>query len=173
MSTPSDVNTTPQITRFRGTKVCSKWLQERIDDHNIQSNCKYKKWTEHIKVRIQYCVCYACVVTLHDYTTDTNDDMTTMTVIHTEHITHEHLSVPSFVHLVSAYCHIAHCTACLKSELCPSFHSHPHAVFPSTLISLFSSSFTSRTSCRIPSPSSLLKLVEYLCIPAKKVYGLH
>ena len=32
--------TTPQMTRFRGAKVCSKWLQERIDDHSIQSDCK-------------------------------------------------------------------------------------------------------------------------------------
>ena len=36
------VNTTPQMTRFRGAKVCSKWLQERIDDHNIQSENKNK-----------------------------------------------------------------------------------------------------------------------------------
>ena len=34
------VNTTPQMTRLRGAKVCSKWLQERIDDHNIQSGYK-------------------------------------------------------------------------------------------------------------------------------------
>ena len=34
------VNTTPQMTRFRGAKVCSKWLQERIHDHNIQSDYK-------------------------------------------------------------------------------------------------------------------------------------
>ena len=40
-SSPSE-NTTPQMTRFRGAKVCSKWLQERIDDHNIQSDYKYK-----------------------------------------------------------------------------------------------------------------------------------
>ena len=36
------VNTTPQVTRFRGAKVCSKCLQERIDDHNKQSGYKYK-----------------------------------------------------------------------------------------------------------------------------------
>ena len=29
---------------------------------------------------------YVCVVTLHDYTTDTNDNMTTKTDFHTEHI---------------------------------------------------------------------------------------
>ena len=34
------VSTTPQMTRFRGAKVCSKWLQEIIDDHNIQSDYK-------------------------------------------------------------------------------------------------------------------------------------
>ena len=36
------VNATPQMTRFRGAKVCSKWLHERIDDHNTQSDYKYK-----------------------------------------------------------------------------------------------------------------------------------
>ena len=77
------VNTTPQMTRFRGAKVCIKWLQERIDDHNIQSDYKYKSGTKKEKSIL---VRYACVVTLHDYTTDTNDDMTTMTVFHTEHI---------------------------------------------------------------------------------------
>ena len=45
------VNTTPQMTRFRGAKVCSKWLQERSDDNNIQSDNKYKSG---LKVRIQY-----------------------------------------------------------------------------------------------------------------------
>ena len=29
---------------------------------------------------------YVCVVTLHDYTTDTNDNMTTKTDFHAEHI---------------------------------------------------------------------------------------
>ena len=64
--------------RFRGAKVCSEWLQERIDDHNIQSDNKYK--SENLVIG------YDCVVTLHDYTTDTNEDITTMTVFHTEHI---------------------------------------------------------------------------------------
>ena len=45
------MNTTPKMTRFRGAKVCSKWLQERIDDHNKQSDNKYKSV---LKVRIQY-----------------------------------------------------------------------------------------------------------------------
>ena len=45
------VSTTPQMSRFRGAKVCSKWLQERSDDHNIQSDSKYKSG---LKVRIQY-----------------------------------------------------------------------------------------------------------------------
>ena len=29
------------MTRFRDAKVCSKWLQERIDDHRTQSDNKY------------------------------------------------------------------------------------------------------------------------------------
>ena len=45
------VNTTPQMTRFRGAKECSKWLQERIDDHIKQSDYKYKNG---LKERIQY-----------------------------------------------------------------------------------------------------------------------
>ena len=57
------------MTHFRGAEVCSKWLQERIGDHNIQSDYKYKSG-----------------LTLHDYTTVTNDDMTNMTVFHKEHI---------------------------------------------------------------------------------------
>ena len=40
MLSPENVNTTPQLTRFRGAKVFSKWLQGRVDDHNIQSDYK-------------------------------------------------------------------------------------------------------------------------------------
>ena len=36
----SVVSTTLQLTRFRCAKVCCKWLQETIDDHNIQSDYK-------------------------------------------------------------------------------------------------------------------------------------
>ena len=51
-----DVYTTPQMTRFRGAKVCSKWLQERSDDQNTQCDNKYKS---ELKVRIQYLVMLA------------------------------------------------------------------------------------------------------------------
>ena len=81
-----NVNTTPQMTRFRGAKVCSKWLQERIDDHNKQSDYKCNNWTKKYKSENSILVCYACLVTLHDYTTDTNVSMTTNTDFHTEHI---------------------------------------------------------------------------------------
>ena len=37
-----DVNTTPQMTRFRDAKVCNNWPQIRIYDHRIQSDSKYK-----------------------------------------------------------------------------------------------------------------------------------
>ena len=36
------VKTTPQMTRFRDSKVCNNWLQIRIDDHRIQSDYKCK-----------------------------------------------------------------------------------------------------------------------------------
>ena len=92
------------MTRFRVAKLCSKWLQERIGDHNIQSDYKYKSG---LKVRIQQLVCYACVVTMHD--ADTNDDMTTMTLFHTEHINRNTwVYVRSLVHLVSAHRHTLH-----------------------------------------------------------------
>ena len=44
------VNTTPQMNRFRGAAMYTKWLQERSDDHNIQSDYKF---TNGLKVRIQ------------------------------------------------------------------------------------------------------------------------
>ena len=49
-ATEDAVNTAPQTNLFRGAKVCSKWLQERTDDHNIQSDNNYKSG---LKVRIQ------------------------------------------------------------------------------------------------------------------------
>ena len=78
------VNTTPQMTRFRGAKVCNKWLQERIDDHRIQSDYKYKSELQK-EFSTWY---YVCVVTLYDNTTDTNDNMTTkiQTDFHTKHM---------------------------------------------------------------------------------------
>ena len=45
------VSTTPQMTCFRGAKVCSKWLQERSDDQIIQPD---NKFTIGLKVRIQF-----------------------------------------------------------------------------------------------------------------------
>ena len=62
--------------------MCSKLLQERIDGHNIQSDYKYKSGLQNENSVIGY----VCVVTVHDYTTDTNDNMTTKTDFHTEHI---------------------------------------------------------------------------------------
>ena len=70
------------MTRFRGAKVCNNWLQVRIDDHSIQSDYKYKSGLQSENSEIGH----VCVVTLHDYTTDTNDNMTTKTDFHTEHI---------------------------------------------------------------------------------------
>ena len=50
LCTTGCVSTTPQRNRFRGAEMYNKRLQERIDDHNIQSDNKYKSG---LKVRIQ------------------------------------------------------------------------------------------------------------------------
>ena len=118
------LNTTPQMTRCRGANVCSKWLQERMDDHDIQSDFNFKTGPT---VTIQQLVRYGCVVTLHDYTTDTKDDMTSMTVFHTEHInTNTWVRLVLFIFCQRIVLHST-CTAWLKSGLCPSFHSHSHS----------------------------------------------
>ena len=63
------------MTCFRGAKVCNKWLQERIDDHRIQSDYKYK--SELCKIQKEICTWYyVCAVTPHD----TNDNVTTKTL---------------------------------------------------------------------------------------------
>ena len=41
------VNTTPQMTCFRGAIVCTKWLQERIDDQSIQPDNKLELGTSY------------------------------------------------------------------------------------------------------------------------------
>ena len=76
-----------------------------------------QKWT---KSENSILVRYACVVTTHD--TDTNDDMTTMTVFHTEHIKTN--TWVCFVSFILCQRIVIHCTrtAWLKSELCPSRH---------------------------------------------------
>ena len=48
------------MTRFRDAKECNNWLQIRIDDHRIQSDYKYKKWTtkcRRTEICTWYCVC--------------------------------------------------------------------------------------------------------------------
>ena len=87
---------------------------------------------------------------------------------------HEHFSVPCLVHLVSAHRHTLHMhrmaqvravSVISKSSTC----AHDVCGSPSPLISPFSSSFTSRTSCRTPSTSSPhLKFVDNLRIPPKE-----
>ena len=69
------VKTTPQMTHFRGAKVCNNWLQIKIGDHRIRSDCKCKSGQK-AKLYTWYCV---CVVTMHDNTSYTNDNVTTKT----------------------------------------------------------------------------------------------
>ena len=174
--TDGGVKTTPQMTRFRGSKVCSKWLQGRIDDHNIQSDYKCT-----IKLKVQtwefnigmLCLC-GDVARLHDrhqWRHDKHDCLP-----HRAH-QHEHLSVPSLVHLVSAYRHIAHCTPWLKSELCPSFQSHPLALMMCAVLPRHWSLHSLHPLPLAP-PVALLPLphVEARRVPvhsAQKWYGLH
>ena len=85
--------------------TAESFFQARRSQHTVRQ--QVQKWTESENSVIGY----ACVVTLHDYTTDTNDDMTTDTVFHTEHIntnTWVYMCVVLFIFL----CHriVRHCT---------------------------------------------------------------
>ena len=73
---------------------------------------------------------------------------------------------------VSASSYIAHAPhgsspSCVRHVI-PSTCAHDVCGSPSTLISPFSSPFTSRTSCRTPSTFTHLKLVDNLRIPPKE-----
>ena len=76
------------MTRFRDAKVCNNWLQNRIDDHRIQSAYKYKKRTTKSRRKELYTGYCVCVVKPSDKTHDTNDNVTTkiQSTFHTGHI---------------------------------------------------------------------------------------
>ena len=123
-------------------------------------------------------VCYACVETLHDYTTDTNDDMTTMTVFHTEHInTNTWVRLVLFILCQRIVIHCT-CSAWLKSELCPSFHSHPHALMMCVVLPRHWSLHSLHPLPLAP-PVALLPLLHPLEVrrqpahSAQRQYGLH
>ena len=143
---------------------------------SVQQMAAGQNWRSHntvwhksgLKVRIQQLVCYACGVTMHD--TDTNDDMTTMTVVHTEHI-NTNIWV-CFVSFILCQRIVIHCTcaAWLKSWILCSLvipiHMHSWCVrfslsfsFTSHLTHLLSHSFHFFTH---------LKFVDNLRIPPKK-----
>ena len=75
------------MTRFRDGKVCNNLATDEIDDHRIQSDYKYKSERQIQKERVYtwYCV---CVVTMHDDTSDTNDNVTTeaQSTLYTAHM---------------------------------------------------------------------------------------
>ena len=75
-------NVVKDVNITSGAKVYRKWLQERIDDHNIQFDYKHQSG---LKVEFNI-VRYACVMTLHDYKINTSHNMTIMTDFRTEHI---------------------------------------------------------------------------------------
>ena len=156
MEPPKSVNTTPQMTRFRDAKVCNNWLQERIDDHRIQSDYKYKSG---LKVRIQHwydmLAWWRCTITRPTPMTTWQPWLSSTHSTSTRTLEFA-LSRSS---CVSASSYIAHAPHGSSRESCvlhviPSTCAHDVCGSPSPLISPFSSPFTSRTSCRTPSTSS-------------------
>ena len=81
----------------------------------------------------------ACVMTLHDHDTDTNDDMTTATDFHTEHIhTNTWVNFILFFLCQPIVVH-AHAPHGSSRESCVHLSSHPHSLMKwATLIRLWS-----------------------------------
>ena len=132
-----------------------------------------QKWTKSENSVIGY----ACVVTLHDYTTDTNDNMTTKTDFHTEHINTNTWGALSRSSCVSASSYIAHAPLGSSRESCVHLSSHPHA-----LMMKISLAFWSHLSLHLlphAPPVALLPLLHPLEVrrqpahSAQREYGLH
>ena len=163
------------MTRFRGAKVCSKWLQENWRSQQTVW-LQVQMWT---KSENSILVCYACMVTLHDYTTDINDDMTTMTVFHTEHInTNTWVCFVLFIlcqrivtlqpHGSSPSCvrHSSHPHARMMCAVLPRHWAlHPLHPLPHARRSSPSKGFPRTPSTMTPhSRICCVKLTEYMCI---------
>ena len=109
-------------------QVCSKLLQDRSDDQIIQSDYKCTIGLKVQKWEFSNWLCLrGDVARLHDRHQWQHDHQDWLP--HRAH-QHEHLSVCalSCSSCVSASSYIAHAPHWLESELCPSFHSHPHAL---------------------------------------------
>ena len=104
------------MTCFRGAKVYNKWLRQHTVWQQVHNWTKSENSVSG----------YACVVTLHD--TDTNDDMTSNTDFHTEHInTNTWVYVPCLV-LVSAHRHTLHMHRMAQVRAVSVTSSHPRAL---------------------------------------------
>ena len=118
------VNITPQMSRFRGAKSVQQfgYRWNWRSQHTVW--LQVQKWT---KSENSILVCHSCVVTLHDYTTDTIDDMTTMIIFHTEHInTNTWVCLILFI-----FCQrivTMHTTPQGSSPRCVRHSSHTHAL---------------------------------------------
>ena len=146
------VSTTPQMTCFRGAKVCTKWLQGKSDDHRIQSDykCTIGLQNSRGKKSVLGVASAWWNRARHQWQRDQQDPE------HLQHSAHEHWHVSAqfsclLVRFLSSC--FTHCIAWLKGvahvissthEVCgsPSTLSPP---FPSTSSS-FHSSLTSCTS---------------------------
>ena len=144
-------------TRLSWIQLCYRWIvyswqastvTDGVCKHNTSndpfSRCKSvhemvtdKKWWSQHTVWLQVhkwtesensiLVCYVCVVTLQDYTTDTCDDMTTMSVFHTEHInTNTWVCLVLFILCLRVV--TLHTAPHGSSPSCVRHSSHPHAL---------------------------------------------
>ena len=83
------VKTTPQMTRFREGKVCNNLATDEltITEYSLTTSAKKSglQKARTTELGTWYCV---CVVTMHDNTSDTNDNVTTkiQTDFHTKHM---------------------------------------------------------------------------------------
>ena len=79
-------NTTPQMTCFRGPKVCTKWLQGKSDDELIKHDNKMKIWTRSGKFRkVEKTRIVHGLVTKQD--TDVNDNIDDCVALHDAYTT--------------------------------------------------------------------------------------
>ena len=131
-----------------------------------------QKWTESENSNL---VRYDCVVTMHDYTTDTNDSMTTNTDFHIEH-TNTNTWVCTVSSCLSQRIVILHFGS--SRESCVHLSSHPRALMMCAVLPRHWSLLSLHLLPHAP-PVALLPLLHPLEVrrqpahSAQREYGLH